>query len=190
MFCSTLVGVAYPVYATLIACSSASSEKHKRWLSYWLIFGCIILLERIGSVFIGYMPFYVLSKTAFLIWCFHQTATGEQGSVFLFDNVLRPLFVEKLGVLDRYNRVFTYVTQAADGEGSSEAKHIYSLCLNVKTVSLSKEASVFCQVRYIPSDAKSIDSGVEFKKHKSQIVQGSEVDLDFRVKFRSKINLF
>lgn len=184
---STLICVAYPLYASIKACPSASPRKFKRWLTYWLIFASLTLLEQLCAVFISYLPFYLLSKTIFLVWCFHQTSSGEQGSVVLYDKALRPLFVEKLSIHEKYENIFR--TERPSDDSLDDTTNDYTLNVVAKRVVLSKESSVFCQIQYLSSKAESTD-GTEFKKYKSQIVVGCEIDLNFKVLYVSFLCLF
>ena len=158
---STLICVAYPMYASIKACPSASPKKFKRWLTYWLIFASLTLVEQLCAVLISYLPFYLLSKTIFLMWCFHQTSSGEQGSVVFYDKAVRPLLVEKLGTHENYESIFTSVR--ASGDSVDEKTDEYTLNVVAQRVVLSKEKSVFCQIQYLSSKAKSTD-GTEYKK--------------------------
>jgi hypothetical protein len=59
---SDLIGFVYPVYASIKAIESKSTEDDSQWLTYWLIFGLFKLIEELADVLISFIPFYFLSK--------------------------------------------------------------------------------------------------------------------------------
>jgi TB2/DP1, HVA22 family len=54
----TVVGIAFPAYASFKAIETDSKDDDTQWLIYWVIFACFQLLEALTDVFVSWFPFY------------------------------------------------------------------------------------------------------------------------------------
>lgn len=70
---SNLIGWALPAYLSIQAIESPQSNDDKQWLTYWVVFGSLNLVESMGLRAVLYwVPMYFVFKTLFTIWrkCF------------------------------------------------------------------------------------------------------------------------
>lgn len=101
-FACNLAGFVYPLYQSCKALTTAGSSDDCLWLSYWVVYGFINLLESVfGGFLLNYVPFYHTSKLAFLFWCF---LPQTQGSSFLFTRYILPFMVEYGDEIDQHAR--------------------------------------------------------------------------------------
>ena len=69
-FISNLVGFGPPAYSSFKALATPDTEDDTLWLSYWVVFCFLTLLEgAFGLTIASFIPFYWFIKTAFLTWC-------------------------------------------------------------------------------------------------------------------------
>ena len=65
---ANIVGIVYPAYWSIKALETRTLEDDKQWLTYWVVFAILILLESIFISFFNFIPFYIFFKLIFLIW--------------------------------------------------------------------------------------------------------------------------
>ncbi|VVC46522.1 TB2/DP1/HVA22-related protein [Cinara cedri] len=75
---SNAIGFVYPAYTTIALmetprkpasyAKSAVQATHK-WLAYWPAFVVILIVEQHFGIILRFVPFYLLFKTLFLVWC-------------------------------------------------------------------------------------------------------------------------
>ena len=87
-FFTTLIGVAYPTFKSIIALESPSTDDDKQWLTYWSIFGFLVVVDEFGAFSLSYIPYYYFIKVCFLIWLFNP---ATQGATVLYSNVVQPV---------------------------------------------------------------------------------------------------
>merc|ERR1712042_236127 len=92
----TLVGVAYPAFASLKAVLSDSPESSVAWLRYWVVLGVFsvveLLLDPLVNPLTYSFPAYLVLKCLFLVWC--MAPVTWNGSDIIFNQVLFPIFKE------------------------------------------------------------------------------------------------
>ncbi|KAJ9120605.1 hypothetical protein QFC22_002534 [Naganishia vaughanmartiniae] len=87
---TNLVGWALPTYLSCRALESPSQGDDKQWLTYWIIFGLLNLVESAAlRVVLYYIPQYFTIKLAFLIWLLYPGANNAQK---VYYSLVRPLF--------------------------------------------------------------------------------------------------
>jgi len=69
------------------------------WLTYWVIYSLLGLLEYIGYTFFHTLTFYWLGKSIFLIWLMMPGSTG--GSQILYHQLIRPFIVNRQPSVDQ-----------------------------------------------------------------------------------------
>lgn len=89
------VGFAYPAYASILAIESRNKEDDTVWLTYWVVFAALCLVEFFSDFILALIPFYWLLKCLFLIWCFLPSKLN--GSKFIYYRFIRPNFLPHLG---------------------------------------------------------------------------------------------
>uniref|UniRef100_A0A0K8TRV3 Receptor expression-enhancing protein n=1 Tax=Tabanus bromius TaxID=304241 RepID=A0A0K8TRV3_TABBR len=93
------VGVAYPAYISIHAIESSSKLDDTRWLTYWVTFGILSVIEHFSGFLCSFIPFYWLLKCIFLIWC--MLPVENNGSVIIYRNIVRPYFVKHHEAADK-----------------------------------------------------------------------------------------
>jgi len=92
------IGFGYPAYASMIALETQKKEDDTKWLTYWVTFAAFSILEFFSEIILDFVPFYWLVKCLFLIWCF--APISNNGSQFLYNKVIRPVFLKNRKVID------------------------------------------------------------------------------------------
>ncbi|ADV22860.1 protein YOP1 [Cryptococcus gattii Ru294] len=86
---SNLIGWALPAYLSIQAIESPQSNDDKQWLTYWVVFGSLNLVESMGLRAVLYwVPMYFVFKTLFTIWLMLPATRGAETLYFHF---LRPM---------------------------------------------------------------------------------------------------
>lgn len=63
---SNLIGFLYPAYASIKAVESSGKEDDTKWLTYWVVFSFITLVEFPAEIILQWIPFYSLLKVSLL----------------------------------------------------------------------------------------------------------------------------
>lgn len=67
---SNLVCVPYPAVVSLISVDSNISQRYVKWITYWMVFGFVNLVDMLCPFVCNVIPQYHLWRTFFLAWCF------------------------------------------------------------------------------------------------------------------------
>ncbi|XP_044740395.1 receptor expression-enhancing protein 5 [Chrysoperla carnea] len=93
-----LIGFVYPLFASMKALETLNREDDTKWLTYWVVFAAFSLSEFFADLIVGWFPVYWLLKCLFLIWC--MIPSELNGSVIIYNRLLRPLFLKHQGTID------------------------------------------------------------------------------------------
>lgn len=93
-----ILGMVYPIYASIKATEGLRGHSKEHWISYWIVYSTLSLLELLLEIFLVWLPMYYLLKFAFLSWCMAPVAAN--GSHVIYGNVIRPLFYEHSEAVD------------------------------------------------------------------------------------------
>ncbi|TYJ55173.1 protein YOP1 [Cryptococcus floricola] len=86
---SNLIGWALPAYLSILAIESPQANDDKQWLTYWVVFGSLNLIESLGLRAVLYwVPMYFVFKTLFSIYLMLPATRGAET---LYYHVLRPV---------------------------------------------------------------------------------------------------
>ncbi|VVC29250.1 TB2/DP1/HVA22-related protein [Cinara cedri] len=78
MVISNVIGFAFPAYMTIAlmmlprkpeSYAKSSAVAINKWLVYWPAFVAIMIVEQHLGFILRFVPFYLLFKTLFLVWC-------------------------------------------------------------------------------------------------------------------------
>jgi receptor expression-enhancing protein 5/6 len=67
-FICNLIGVAYPVYASILALRSGGKEDDTQWLVYWTTYGTLSMVDFFADRISAYFPLYWLLKAIFFLY--------------------------------------------------------------------------------------------------------------------------
>ncbi|KAH8066354.1 hypothetical protein JL722_792 [Aureococcus anophagefferens] len=80
------VGVAYPMYASLLMLAEDTTEDAAMWITYWCTFTCFKIV--MGPLdFILSFPFYFYLKLTLLVWLFSPTT---KGAAMVYEKGVKP----------------------------------------------------------------------------------------------------
>uniref|UniRef100_A0A8C9X8L7 Receptor expression-enhancing protein n=1 Tax=Sander lucioperca TaxID=283035 RepID=A0A8C9X8L7_SANLU len=99
-----LIGFVYPAYYSVKAIESPSKEDDTKWLTYWVVYGVFSLGEFFSDIFLYWFPFYYAFKCLFLLWC--MAPVSWNGSQFIYDKVVRPIFLRHEAMVDNMVKVY------------------------------------------------------------------------------------
>lgn len=106
-----LVGYVYPVYASFKAIESSRKDDDTQWLTYWVVFATMSVLETFADILLYLFPFYYSFKFGFLIWLF---LPETRGAIFLHKHFISPVFLKSahyFGVLEEEEEVIAELAE-------------------------------------------------------------------------------
>ncbi|XP_062112564.1 HVA22-like protein j isoform X2 [Humulus lupulus] len=82
-------GYAYPAFECykVVERNRAENEELRFWCQYWILVAILSVLERVGDIFISWLPMYGELKLAFFIYLWYPKT---KGSDYVYDAILRP----------------------------------------------------------------------------------------------------
>ena len=73
---SDIFAFAYPAYQSFKAIDSENVVDDTQWLTYWVVFSLVSIVENLGNFLISWIPFYYMIKCAFFLWLYHPKFMG------------------------------------------------------------------------------------------------------------------
>ncbi|KAM7341720.1 receptor expression enhancing protein B isoform 2-T2 [Cochliomyia hominivorax] len=93
-----IIGVVYPAYISIHAIESSTKLDDTKWLTYWVTYGIMSIIEYFSGVLTSVIPFYWLLKCIFLVWC--MLPMEQNGSYIIYNRVVRPYFLKHHQAVD------------------------------------------------------------------------------------------
>ncbi|GAX17830.1 hypothetical protein FisN_18Hh030 [Fistulifera solaris] len=87
-----LLGFVYPAYMSFKSMDSGSHDD-TQWLTYWVVFSFLSIVENLLSVIVTAIPFYFWIKMGVIVWMY---APSTRGAEVLYQQGLRPLLAPYL----------------------------------------------------------------------------------------------
>lgn len=81
-FFTNFVGTLLPAYLSMKSIETQETDLEKQWITYWVLFSFLNLLDKLSGLFIFYLPFYYFIKYLFLVWLF---LPNFNGAAFLYN---------------------------------------------------------------------------------------------------------
>jgi len=124
---ANLIGFVYPAYCSIKAVESGSKKDDSQWLTYWIVFAFFSVLEFFTDLLVGWIPFYWLSKCAFLVWC--MAPMEMNGSNMIYTKFIRPVFLKNENKIDNMinkgsNKASDLFDKVYDAAKEVSAEHI------------------------------------------------------------------
>ncbi|PNW69888.1 hypothetical protein CHLRE_17g696850v5 [Chlamydomonas reinhardtii] len=88
---SNTVATIYPVYASAKAIESKDTADDVQWLTYWTLYGSMILAEHLADQALGKVPFYYHAKFAALLWL---QLPQTRGAAYLYNRYYKPAMAQ------------------------------------------------------------------------------------------------
>ena len=76
-----LLGFVYPAYMSfqsIEASKGGVSDGSTQWLTYWVVFSFITLLESVIPAIANWIPMYYYNKAGLVIWLYHPQSNGAE----------------------------------------------------------------------------------------------------------------
>jgi len=73
---TNFVGFLYPAYASIRALQTQETKDDTQWLTYWVVFGLLVVVEDFFYDLCTLLPFYFAIKFIFIIWLFYPGTLG------------------------------------------------------------------------------------------------------------------
>ncbi|KAK1125225.1 hypothetical protein K0M31_005598 [Melipona bicolor] len=84
-------GFLYPAYCSMKALESPKKEDDTKWLTYWVVFALLTIVEFFSDFILCWFPVYWLFKCLFYIWL--MAPIERNGSLMLYHCLIRPNFL-------------------------------------------------------------------------------------------------
>ncbi|XP_062196288.1 protein HVA22-like [Phragmites australis] len=83
------ISLLYPLYASVCAMESSSKVDDEQWLSYWIIYSFITLLEMVAEPVLYWIPVWYPVKVLFVSWL---VLPQFKGASFIYEKLVREQF--------------------------------------------------------------------------------------------------
>ena len=98
---SILVGTIYPAFKSIQALQTDTSvEDDKAWLTYWIVYGSIVIADQYVHFILEFIPMYYFVKLCVFLWL--QIPGPLNGAQLVFRVVVRPLYTCLRPVIKRW----------------------------------------------------------------------------------------
>eukprot|EP00804_Cyclotella_cryptica_P004969 CCRYP_014098-RA/>CCRYP_014098-RA protein AED:0.27 eAED:0.27 QI:137/1/1/1/0.66/0.5/4/1058/165 len=94
---SDLIGFVYPAYMSFKAIESSETADDTQWLTYWVVFAKLSIIESAAPFLVEWIPFYYAIKILFFSWLFHPKFMG---AVVLYKQ-FKPTLSQYLKVVEK-----------------------------------------------------------------------------------------
>jgi receptor expression-enhancing protein 5/6 len=101
VYITTLIGVVYPVLASILALNSKGSDDDQQWLTYWVCYGVFSIIDQFAGIILSFIPFYFFLKLIFLVYLFHPS---WQGAKQVYESYLRGYVKQYRSQLEAYEK--------------------------------------------------------------------------------------
>ncbi|KAL9272658.1 HVA22-like protein [Drosera capensis] len=85
-----VVSLAYPLYASIRAIESKSPVDDQQWLTYWVLYSMITLIELTFAKVIEWIPLWSYGKLLLTCWL---VIPYFSGAAYVYEHFIRPVFV-------------------------------------------------------------------------------------------------
>lgn len=95
-----VLGYAYPAFECFktVEKNRVGIEELRFWCQYWILVAVVTVLERIGDVFVSWLPMYGEMKLALFIYLWYPKT---KGSGYVYDTILKPYMIKHETDIDR-----------------------------------------------------------------------------------------
>ncbi|KAG8377907.1 hypothetical protein BUALT_Bualt08G0082400 [Buddleja alternifolia] len=95
-----IFGYAYPAYECYktVELNKPEIEELRFWCQYWILVAILTVCERIGDMFVGWVPMYGEAKLAFVIYLWFPKT---KGTTYVYDSFFRPYVAKHETEIDR-----------------------------------------------------------------------------------------
>ena len=87
----------YPAWKSFLALQTPGTEDDKKWLTYWITYGGVMILDGALSCITSHIPYWGIVRFVFLISLIHGKTNTY---LYVFDYVIKPFFDRFNGEID------------------------------------------------------------------------------------------
>ncbi len=117
---TVIITVAYPAYKSILALESKDDpEDDKMWLTYWIFFGILTLLDEFAWFLLTMIPFYFYIKLTFFVYLF---SPQTKGAITLYNGFLKNLLRKHQKSIEAFINQVQNEAKAAAQEAAKEAQ--------------------------------------------------------------------
>ncbi|KAJ9541441.1 hypothetical protein OSB04_027947 [Centaurea solstitialis] len=143
-----VLGYAYPAIECFktIEKRDVGNAELRFWCQYWVIVAILTVFERVGDVFISWVPMYGELKLALIIYLW---SPKTKGTGFVYDTLLRPFIVRHETDIEKSLKQFRdrawdvaiYYWQNSTELGQTKIFEIFNYLISKPSSSSSKQSS-------------------------------------------------
>ncbi|OIT31493.1 PREDICTED: HVA22-like protein e [Nicotiana attenuata] len=89
----------YPLYASIIAIESTSKLDDEQWLSYWILYSFLTLVEMLLQPILDWIPIWYDVKLIGVAWL---VLPQFRGATFIYETYVREKLIKKYGESHQY----------------------------------------------------------------------------------------
>lgn len=93
-----LMMLVYPLYASIMAIESPYKEDDQQWLTYWVLYSLVSLVEMAAAPVFRWIPFYSTIKLVIASWL---VLPQFRGGIILYESFVRPHLNAATGMTDQ-----------------------------------------------------------------------------------------
>ncbi|KAK8594355.1 hypothetical protein V6N13_126163 [Hibiscus sabdariffa] len=95
-----VLGYAYPAFECFktVEKNKVGIDELRFWCQYWILMAFLIVFERIGEVFISWLPMYSEMKIGMLVYLWYPKT---KGTGYVYDTLFRPFMARHETEVDR-----------------------------------------------------------------------------------------
>jgi len=103
-----LTGIFYPAYASYKAIKSDEKDDDTQWVTYWVVFAFMTIIETFSEFILQIFPYYYFLKYLFVVWLFSPATFGAD---MIYKQVVKPFILQHQSTIENVAGV---VDSAAD----------------------------------------------------------------------------
>ncbi|GMT09317.1 hypothetical protein PFISCL1PPCAC_614, partial [Pristionchus fissidentatus] len=96
-----IIGFLYPAYVSVMAIESAGKDDDTQWLTYWVVFAVLSVIEFFAQQIVAVFPIYWLVKAVFCIWLY---LPSTKGATMIYKKAIRPIVLKNQSSIDQAAR--------------------------------------------------------------------------------------
>ncbi|KAJ3282982.1 hypothetical protein BCR33DRAFT_720585 [Rhizoclosmatium globosum] len=115
---ATLLGVLWPAYQSFKAIDKQDKALTTKWLTYWVVYGFLSIIELFSDVLLYWIPYYYAFKALLVVYLVHPRFDG---AIVVYNNILEPYLDKNDEKIDEnLAKIKKKVSQIFDGENETD----------------------------------------------------------------------
>jgi hypothetical protein len=178
--CFIIFGYVFPTLSSAKAILSKDDDGLREWLTYWAVFGMVMLLEEFFDFLLKRLPFYCEIKIACIFWL---SLPGSQGAFKIYNYVIKPYFEQ---YEDDIDVMISEVTQKIKMKTS---KHVQSIMWEII---FSPRDGLWPEIYRFGGFLKRffVEEQEDFKINTENKAISAHLLKDFKVSFEKKVRRY